>query len=1025
MSSSSSDDIRRIYDVFLSFRGADTRNTFVSHLYAALSNAGITTFMDDRLEKGTEIGPELMRAIEVSSIFLVIFSIDYASSRWCLDELVKIREERRGYFPFVYPIFYDVDPADVRHQKGEFGKRFEQLEQTCLFQGMHHQCKSWREALTQVAHISGWHLNNNSKSESEVVRDIVEYIFRRRGTDLLSITDFPVGLEVRAREAIDFIERQSGKGRVLGIWGMGGSGKTTIAKFIYNRIRRRFPGRSFVEASTKEHTDLQEKLLSDVLKTKVKVHSIAMGRSVIERKLSGRKTLIVLDDVTEFAQLNALFGNFEWIGEESVVIITTRDIRPLKLLNKVDFVHKMEEMDENQSLELFSLHAFREAKPSEDLHELARKVVAYCGGLPLALEVLGSYLRDRTKKEWECVLLQLEKIPNADVQKKLRISFDGLSYAFEKDIFLDICCFFIGKDRAYVTEILNGCELYADIGITVLIERSLIKVEKNNKLGMHRLLRDMGRDIICESSRTEPGKRSRLWFEKDVLDILTMNTGTEAIQGLSLKLPFTSIDCFGAYAFGEMKGLRLLQLDHVQLSGKYKYLSKKLRWVCWQGFLLKFIPNDFDLKGVIAIELKHSNLRLLWKKPQVLQWLKILNLSHSKYLIETPEFSGLPRLEKLFLKDCPSLCKVHQSIGDLQNILLINLKDCTSLSNLPREIYKLKSVKTLIIAGCLKIDKLEEDIVQMESLMTLIAENTAVKQVPFSIVSSKSIGYISLCGFKGPARNVIPSIIWSWMSPRMNCPSHIHSFHGTSSSLVPMVMQNDVLGDLAQLFSNLSNQRSVLMQCDEMSQLKKQLKTILDFTKSEITSYTSQFLKPSLESYLISIGSCSQLSNTLSNSISEGLATGESCDDFLPGDNFPYWWAHTGDEHSVYFTMPDNCCIKGITLCIAYLSNPEITTIECIRSIIMVNYTKCNIQIFKRDTVISFNDIDWQCMISHLELGDQVEVFVTFRHELVVKKIAVYLMYGESDDMEIEPLPEPKDNAFTRFIKKIVMCDFW
>ncbi|KAL2330859.1 hypothetical protein Fmac_018440 [Flemingia macrophylla] len=159
--------------------------------------------------------------------------------------------------------------------------------------------------------------------------------------------------------------------------------------------------------------------------------------------------------------------------------------------------------------------------------------------------------------------------------------------------------------------------------------------------------------------------------------------------------------------------------------------------------------------------------------------------------------------------------------------------------------------------------------------------------------------------------------------------------------------------------------------------------------------------------------------------IFQGLATGESCDDFLPGDNFPYWWAHTGDEHSVYFTMPDNCCIKGIALCIAYLSIPEITTIECLRSIIMVNYTKCNIQIFKRDTVISFNDIDWQCMISHLEVGDQVEVFVTFRHELVVKKIAVYLMYGESDDMEIEPLPEPKDNAFTRFIKKIVMCDFW
>ena len=134
---------------------------------------------------------------------------------------------------------------------------------------------------------------------------------------------------------------------------------------------------------------------------------------------------------------------------------------------------------------------------------------------------------------------------------------------------------------------------------------------------------------------------------------------------------------------------------------------------------------------------------------QVLPWLKFLNLSHSKNLTETPDFSKLTSLEKLILKNCPSLCKVHQSIGDLHNLILINLKGCTSLRNLPREVYKLKSVKILILSGCSKIDKLEEDIVQMESLTTLIADNTVVKQVPFSIVSSKSIGYISLCGFEG------------------------------------------------------------------------------------------------------------------------------------------------------------------------------------------------------------------------------------------------------------------------------------
>ena len=135
--------------------------------------------------------------------------------------------------------------------------------------------------------------------------------------------------------------------------------------------------------------------------------------------------------------------------------------------------------------------------------------------------MLGSYLFDKTSKRvWEGVLAKLARIPDNQVQGKLRISYDSLSNDMEKDIFRDVCCFFIGKDRGYVTEILNGCELCADDGLTVLIERSLIKVEKNNKLGMHPLLQEMGREIICENSRKEPGKHSRLWFQKDVVDVL-------------------------------------------------------------------------------------------------------------------------------------------------------------------------------------------------------------------------------------------------------------------------------------------------------------------------------------------------------------------------------------------------------------------------------------------------------------------------------------------------------------------------
>jgi hypothetical protein len=136
----------------------------------------------------------------------------------------------------------------------------------------------------------------------------------------------------------------------------------------------------------------------------------------------------------------------------------------------------------------------------KDFAEISSKIVEYSGGLPLALEVLGSYLFDRGVTDWNCVLEKIKLIPNDQVQEKLKISYDGLNDDTMKEIFLDIACFFIGMDRNDVIQILNGCELYAEIGINVLLERSLLTVDDRNRLGMHDLLRDMRREIVCEKS---------------------------------------------------------------------------------------------------------------------------------------------------------------------------------------------------------------------------------------------------------------------------------------------------------------------------------------------------------------------------------------------------------------------------------------------------------------------------------------------------------------------------------------------
>ena len=210
---------------------------------------------------------------------------------------------------------------------------------------------------------------------------------------------------------------------------------------------------------------------------------------------------------------------------EILVIITAKNIHILKW-NRVDEVFSNKEMNESETFELFKWHAFKEMTPREEFIGISKNVVLYSWGLPLALEILGRYLFEREVTEWTCVLEKLKRIPIDKVQKKLNISYDGLDDDYQKAIFLDIACFFIGMDRNDVIHILNGCGFFAEDGIKVLVERSLVTIDVENRLGMHDLLRDMGREIICNKPRMEPEERSRLWFLKDVDDVLVGQTRT-------------------------------------------------------------------------------------------------------------------------------------------------------------------------------------------------------------------------------------------------------------------------------------------------------------------------------------------------------------------------------------------------------------------------------------------------------------------------------------------------------------------
>ncbi|CAK8560348.1 unnamed protein product [Lathyrus sativus] len=167
------------HDVFISFRGQDTRASFTSHLYGALTREKIKTYIDYALQKGDRFRGELVKTIQDSTVSLVIFSENYASSKWCLDELVEILECRKNHGQVVIPVFYRVDPSHVRHQKGSYERAFAKYERE-VRNNESHQDKvlAWRAALVEAANISGYD-STTFRTESEVIQNIVRDVWEK------------------------------------------------------------------------------------------------------------------------------------------------------------------------------------------------------------------------------------------------------------------------------------------------------------------------------------------------------------------------------------------------------------------------------------------------------------------------------------------------------------------------------------------------------------------------------------------------------------------------------------------------------------------------------------------------------------------------------------------------------------------------------------------------------------------------------------------------------------------------------
>ncbi|PNX80137.1 NBS-containing resistance-like protein, partial [Trifolium pratense] len=266
---------------------------------------------------------------------------------------------------------------------------------------------SHNKAITYAGSTYLGHVFTN-RIEREHIENVVELATRviTEKRDMFNVF-YTESLNSRVQDVTQLL-KQSKSPLILGIWGMPGIGKSTIAKAIYGQVGSYFRHKCLIEnvkrsVQNKTYTlvSLQEKIILDMAREPENdISTIESGKVILKERLHSKRVLLVLDDVDNLEQLHALCGSREWFGEGSKIIITTTNRQLLKE-HGADHIYRVKELDENESLELFNWKAFSQATSQEGFAELSRQVVAYSGGLPLALTDLGIHFNSETVDIWE------------------------------------------------------------------------------------------------------------------------------------------------------------------------------------------------------------------------------------------------------------------------------------------------------------------------------------------------------------------------------------------------------------------------------------------------------------------------------------------------------------------------------------------------------------------------------------------------------------------------------------------------
>ncbi|XP_056174528.1 disease resistance protein RUN1-like [Syzygium oleosum] len=780
-------------EVFLSFSGEDALKMFANSLCKGMVDAGICVFRsDDWLSLGEKIGPDPFQAIKGSKISIPILSPKYASSRWCLDELVQImkcKNDSSGHV--VLPIFYGVKPADVR----------------CEIDGWDAKIvEEWERALTEVSSLKGWEWERVADGDGGqlVVRKVLMEL--KKALEQF-IAENPVGIKSPVKEIMEFVDDSRASTLYVVIHGESGVGKTTLAKVIFNKLSDQFDHCSFIpnvrescKCNAIEH--LQSQLIMDILKEKVQVYDKDEGITVISSRFKGKKILILLDDVDANHQLEALVGERNWFASGSRVIITTRNKSVLDWA-KVDYAYEHKEMDEDAAKILLARHAFRSDSLPSELSTIPHDVVLAIRRFPLIVEVIGSYLCGKSRESWENTRNDLQQLQNVRDSRKLdklqqlkqlqesqesQESQDNqalrlLQLSQQSQLLQEWQESQVSPELQVLAKWQELQQLQELHQLRELQKLPQMEVQEILKMVFDALKSEQKKiflDIACVLVGSDARIASCMWDASDSHQVL----GIEELRFLSL------------IKIGDNHELRmhdeLRDLGRsIVLEGNGNELDKGSRmWEYEEA--LKVLEKNTGTDNIQALSLNKGNsnggqsytyeqfknlegLRFLhvsdasflgdfkkiFSKLRWFRWercprsleaenfgakeLAVLDLSRSNISDDWIEWNSImaaKKLKVLNLTGCSSLTSTF-FLSDLKKLEILILRNCDGLKNILPSIGDLKTLVSLDLSGCSSLKKLPEEVGNLVGLKELLLDRTKIQEIPSFIGSLKKLEMLS------------------------------------------------------------------------------------------------------------------------------------------------------------------------------------------------------------------------------------------------------------------------------------------